>query len=73
MEGDMQTCEHPKTSRYLAAGSPISCFLHSCRKPSLGTCIHANDGHFYCSHGCADEGERERPVSKIEQLRAHKK
>jgi hypothetical protein len=44
------------TSRYLEAGSPICCFLPSCRKPFRGTCIHANDGRFYCSHDCADEG-----------------
>ena len=69
----MQTEQQPKTSRYLEAGSPIRCYLPTCQKPFLGTCIHANDGHFYCSHGCADEGERERPVSKVEQFRAHKK
>jgi hypothetical protein len=44
------------SSRYLEAGSPICCFLPSCRKPFRGTCIHANDGHFYCSHDCAEEG-----------------
>ena len=38
----------PKASRYLAAGSPLSCFLPSCRKLFIGTCIHGKDGHFYC-------------------------
>ena len=50
--------DQPKASRYLAAGSPIRCFLPSCRKPFNGSCVHANDGHFYCSHPCADAGER---------------
>ena len=48
--------ERPKTSAYLQAGSPLSCFLPSCRKPFTSTCIHANDGHFYCSGPCAGEG-----------------
>ncbi len=48
----------PKGSRYLSAGSPICCFLPSCRKPFLGSCIRGNDGHFYCSHGCADDGDK---------------
>jgi hypothetical protein len=68
----MQANEQPKPSRYLAAGSPICCFLHSCRKPFLGTCIHANDGHFYCSHECAEGGAKERPSAKIEQFKARK-
>ena len=45
-------------SRYLQAGSPICCFLPSCRKPFLGRCIRANDGHFYCCNECADEGDK---------------
>jgi hypothetical protein len=60
--------EMEKTSRYLQAGSPISCFLPSCRKPFLGTCIRAKDCHFYCSRECADEGD-EIDLSKIEQLK----
>ena len=68
----MQT-EQPKLSRYLQAGSPLCCHLSSCRKPFLGTCIHANDGHFYCSHGCADDGERQRPSAKIEKFDPRKK
>ncbi len=47
-----------KPSAYLEAGSPLSCFLPSCRKPFQGTCFHGNDGHFYCSHDCADQGEK---------------
>ena len=45
-------------SRYLQAGSPICCFLPSCRKPFLGKCVRANDGRFYCSNECADEGDK---------------
>ena len=48
----------PKASRYLAAGSPLSCFLPSCRKPFIGTCIHGKDGHFYCCGPCANDGEK---------------
>jgi len=60
-----------KRSRYQEAGSPICCFLPSCRKPFLGTCIHANDGHFYCSHACAEEGEK-IDLSHVEHLRSRK-
>jgi hypothetical protein len=72
MEDHMQTNEQPKTSRYLEAGSPIACFLHTCSKPFFGTCIHANDGHFYCSHECAEEGEKAN-LAKVERLRPRKK
>ncbi len=47
-----------KTSSYVEAGSPLRCFLPSCGKPFDGRCFHANDGHFYCSHPCAELGER---------------
>jgi hypothetical protein len=56
------------TSRYLEAGSPICCFLPSCRKPFRGTCIHANDGRFYCSHDCAEEGAK-IDLSHVETLK----
>jgi hypothetical protein len=68
----MQT-DQPKLSRYLQAGSPICCYSPTCQKPFLGTCVHANDGHFYCSHACADDGERDRPSAKVEQFRARKR
>lgn len=67
----MQT-EQPKLSKYLEAGSPLSCFLQSCRKPFLGTCVHANDEHFYCSRECADVGEKAN-LANVEQLRPRKK
>ena len=60
--------EMEKTSRYLEAGSPLCCYLPNCKKPFLGTCVHGNDGHFYCSHACADFGEK-IDLSKVEQLR----
>lgn len=47
-----------KTSPYLQAGSPVRCALSSCAKPFLGRCVRANNGRFYCSHECAEEGER---------------
>ena len=68
----MQPDEQPKLSRYLQAGSPISCFLPTCQKPFLGTCIHANDGHFYCSHECADAGAIV-DLSHVERFRPRKK
>lgn len=57
-----------KSSAYLEAGSPLSCFLPSCRKPFLGRCFHANDGHFYCSAECADQGVKV-DLAKVEQLK----
>lgn len=61
--------EHPyKRSRYLEAGSPFRCFLPSCQKPFLGRCVHANDGHFYCSTACAAEG-RNIDFSHVAKLR----
>src|SRR5690349_15244413 len=64
--------EQPKLSRYLQAGSPISCFLPSCRKPFLGTCVRGSDGHFYCSNECADEGDKV-DLSRVEQLQVKAK
>ena len=72
MEDQMPTIEQRKTSRYLEAGSPISCFLHSCRKPFLGTCVHADDDHFYCSHECAEKGQK-ADLTNVEQLKPRKK
>jgi hypothetical protein len=63
--------EAPLTSRYFEAGSPICCFLPSCRKPFLGTCIHGNDGHFYCSQECAEEGAK-IDLTHVEPMRARK-
>jgi hypothetical protein len=68
----MQTSEQPKTSRYLAAGSPLRCFLYSCQKPFLGTCVHGHDDHFYCSRDCANEGQN-ASLKNIERLRPRKK
>ena len=65
--------DQAKLSRYVQAGSPICCFLATCQKPFLGTCIHANDGHFYCSHACAEDSERDRPSAKVEQFKPRKK
>ena len=56
------------TSFYLQAGSPICCFLPSCRKPFLGTCIHGDDGHFSCSQACAEEGAK-IDLTHVEPLR----
>jgi hypothetical protein len=53
----------PKSSRYLEAGSPICCFL--CQTPFLGRCISGRDGHFYCSHECADKVD----MTHVEPLR----
>ena len=57
-----------KASKFIAAGSPTTCFLPSCRAPFNGICTHGNDGHYYCSPDCADEG-RKIDLSHIEELR----
>jgi hypothetical protein len=57
-----------KVSQYLAAGSPLRCFLPSCQKPFDGKCIHGNDGHSYCSHICAGSGDK-IDLSHVELLR----
>jgi len=53
-------------SKYLEAGSPLSCSL--CRQPFLGKAIHGTDGHFYCSSGCAAEGQQ-TDMSKVVELK----
>ena len=63
--------DNPKTSAYLQEGSPLSCFLPSCRKPFIDTCIHAGDGHYYCSHVCADIGSK-IDLSNIEPMKRAK-
>ena len=57
-----------KTSRYVEAGSPICCFLPSCRKQFLGACTRGEDGHFYCSRECADDGAK-IDLSRVEMLK----
>jgi hypothetical protein len=69
--GAAEAKEPAMTSRYLQAGSPICCFLPSCRKPFLGTCVHGDDGHFYCSQGCAEEGAK-IDLTHVQPLRARK-
>jgi len=58
-------------SRYLEAGSPICCFLPGCGKPFSNHCIRGQDGHFYCSHECADEAAK-TDLTHVERLRARK-
>ena len=57
-----------KRSAYLDAGSPLACFLPSCRKPFEATCVRGKDGHFYCSHECADQGEKS-DLSRVETFK----
>jgi len=64
--------DQPKLSRYLQAGSPIRCFLPSCQKTFLGTCVHSSDGHFYCSQECAEEGNKVH-LLHVQTLRPRKK
>ena len=64
--------EPTKTSKYLAAGSPLTCFLPSCHKPFGGSAFHAADGHYYCSAECADAG-RKVDLSRVEELKVHAK
>ena len=59
------------TSLYLAAGSPTRCFLPSCRKPFQDTCVHGDDGRFYCSHECAQDAAK-IDLTHVEPLRARK-
>ena len=60
--------EGSKTSRYVAAGSPQSCFLPSCHKPFEATCIRGKDGHFYCTPACAEIGAK-LDLTHVEELR----
>ena len=57
-----------KPSRYLAAGSPVSCFLPSCHKPFEQSCVRGKDGHFYCSAACTEIGGN-LDLSHVEELR----
>ena len=57
-----------KPSRYLAAGSPASCFLPSCRKPFDQACFRGKDGYFYCSMDCTEAGSK-LDLSTVEELR----
>jgi len=68
----MEQTEQPKLSRYLQAGSPIRCFLPSCQNTFRGTCIRGNDGHFYCSHQCAEVAAK-TDLTHVEQLRPRRK
>ncbi len=56
MPKEQKSEEPEELSPYIAAGSPKSCFLPSCGKPFDGSCFHGDDGHYYCSELCANEG-----------------
>jgi hypothetical protein len=58
----------PKESPYVKGGSPATCFLPSCGKSFVASCFRAKNGHFYCSHVCADEGQ-EMDLSHVQLLR----
>lgn len=64
-----QSCEDIGEPGLRVARSPLSCFLPSCGRPFEGTCVHANDDHFYCSSNvCADEGDK-IDLSHVEQFK----
>jgi hypothetical protein len=64
----MTGSDTPKVTRYVAAGLPTHCFLPLCWKTFENTCIHAADGHYYCSNECADKGSR-MDLTRVEELR----
>ena len=53
-----------KNSRYLEAGSPLCCYLPTCRRLSWACVFTPTMVHFYCSHVCADIGEK-MDLSKV--------
>jgi uncharacterized protein YcgI (DUF1989 family) len=57
-----------KPSRYFQAGAPTDCFLPDCRKPFATTCIHGQDGHYYCSEECA-AAARKMGLTAVQELR----
>jgi hypothetical protein len=65
---EVKTDQPTKQSRYLAAGSPLKCFLPSCRKPFEESCVRGKDGHFYCSPACTEIGSK-IDLSHVEELR----
>jgi hypothetical protein len=62
------TSDEPILSRYVAAGAPTKCFLPLCWKPFESSCVHARDGHYYCSTECAEKGSH-LDLSRVEELR----
>ncbi len=56
MPAEKMPQEPLKLSPYQEAGSPTSCFLPGCGKAFDGSCFHGDDGHYYCSEVCANEG-----------------
>lgn len=44
-------------SKYIDAGSPTSCFLPSCKKVFVDSCIRSGNGNFFCSQRCADKAK----------------
>jgi len=50
--------EQLQDSHYLNAGAPTHCFLPDCRAPFEISCVHGDDGHYYCSHWCASQARK---------------
>jgi hypothetical protein len=66
MIGDMD--DGLKMSRWAAAGAPTKCFLPLCRRPFQSSCIHGQDGRYYCSKECAAKGST-MDFKRVEELR----
>ena len=57
-----------RPSGYVLAGSPDHCFLPTCRKPFAATCVHGQDGHYYCSEECTAEAKK-MGLAAVQELR----
>jgi hypothetical protein len=57
-----------KPSRYFDAGSPMRCFLPSCKNLFDGKCHRGDDDRYYCSAECASEGIDEN-LKVVEPIR----
>lgn len=56
-----------KLAAKVALNHYVRPFSNSGKKCPGAVRVHANDGQLYCSHACAEDGERERP-NRIERV-----
>jgi hypothetical protein len=65
---EVKTENQIKPSRYVQAGAPGECFLPSCRNEFATTCVHGQDGHYYCSQECTNQA-RKLGLARVHELR----
>ena len=64
----MSETAQPAKSKYVLAGAPTRCFMPGCGAAFVTTCVHGEDGHYYCTQECTDAA-RTMGLAQVQELR----